>query len=443
MPLALAMGGAAAAQTEVKVALIAPMSGPWARQGDLMLKGANLAIEHINAAGGIKSMGGAKMKLLVFDAGDSVEKAKNAAQRMVAQEPDLVGATGSWLSSFTLGVTEVTERADLPVLTLSYSDQITARGFKYVFQTSMPGGAQAVAAMPAILKLAEAATGKKPATVGIIQDNTAASVSFAKPMREGGLAKLGLKLVVDETFTPPLSDCTPLIQKVRSSRPEILLLLPTAISDDKMCVEKMSEMGLGKGRVPAISNGAHIGGPDMLKNSTKEIVEGLMTVVGNWPAKGHEKIAEEFVKKTGEPWITQDSLSTYGDMWIFKEALEKAGAADKKKVAEAIRTMDSREGSAKFFPGGRMKFDEQGRRVDADLDHRAVAERRADDGLSGGVGGREADLAEAVVRSTARGVLPSPLAGRGWGEEPGERDVRRASPHPRSLRDRPSPQGGG
>jgi branched-chain amino acid transport system substrate-binding protein len=358
----------AAAQTkEVKIGLIAPMSGPWARQGDLMLKGANLAVDDINNQGGIKSLGGAKVKLLVFDAGDTVEKAKNAAQRMIAQEPDLIGATGSWLSSFTLGVTEVTERAELPVLTLSYSDQITARGFKYVFQTSMPGGQQAVAAVPALLKLAESATGKKPTTIGIVQDNTAASVSFAKPMREGGLAKLGLKLVVDETFTPPLSDCTPLIQKVRSSRPEILLLLPTAISDDKMCVEKMSEFGLGKGRVPVISNGAHIGAPDMLKNASKELLEGTMTVVGNWPAKGQEKIAAEFVKKTGEPWITQDSLSTYGDMWIFKEALEKAGVADRKKVAEAIRAMDSREGSAKFFPGGRMKFDEAGRRVDADL----------------------------------------------------------------------------
>ena len=367
LPLVLTLGGAATAQTEVKVAVIAPTSGPWARQGDLMVKGANLAIEHINAAGGIKALNGAKMKLLVFDAGDSVEKAKNAAQRMVAQEPDLVGATGSWLSSFTLSVTEVTERAELPVLTLSYSDAITSRGFKYVFQTSLGGGAQAVSALPAILKLAEDATGKKPASAGIVMDNTAASVSFSKPMREGGLAKLGLKLVVDETFTPPLSDCTPLIQKVRSSRPEILLLLPTSISDDKLCVEKMSEMGLGKGRVPTISNGAHIGAPDMLKNSTKEIIEGVMTIVGNWPAKGHEKIGEEFVQKSGEPWMTQDSLSTYGDMWIFKEALEKAGSADKKKVAEAIRTMDSKEGSAKFFPGGRMKFDEQGRRVDADL----------------------------------------------------------------------------
>src|SRR5262245_19472070 len=46
--LTLAALSPAAAQTEVKIGLIAPMSGPWARQGDLMLKGANLAIADIN-----------------------------------------------------------------------------------------------------------------------------------------------------------------------------------------------------------------------------------------------------------------------------------------------------------------------------------------------------------------------------------------------------------
>jgi branched-chain amino acid transport system substrate-binding protein len=221
--------------------------------------------------------------------------------------------------------------------------------------------------MPALLKLAESATGKKLQTVAIIQDNTAAAVAFAKPMREGGLQKLGLKLVVDETFTPPLSDCTPLIQKVRSSRPEVLLLLPTAIPDDKLCLEKLNEFGLGKGRVPVISNGAHIAAPDMLKNLGKDLLEGVMTVVGNWSGKGQEQIMKEFVAKTSEPWITQDSLSTYGDMWIFKEALEKAGAADRRKIADAIRAMDTREGPARYFPGGRVKFDAMGRRVDADL----------------------------------------------------------------------------
>lgn len=372
LPLAAGVGIAlqppAAAQTkEVKIAVIAPMSGPWARQGDLMMKGALLAADNINASGGIKALGGAKIKILPFDAGDSVEKAKNAAQRMVAQETDLVGATGAWLSSFTLGVTEVTERAELPLLTLSYSDQITERGFKYVFQTSATAGAQAQGALPAIVKLAEASTGKKPQSAGIVQDNTASSVSFAKPMREGGLAKLGMKLVVDETWTPPLSDATPLIQKVRSARPEILLLLGTSIPDDKLALEKLHEFGLGRGRLPVIGSGAHMATPDLLKNLNKDLLEGVMTVVGNWGAKGQEAIMAEFVKKTGEPWITQDSISTYGDIMIFKEAMEKTASADRKKVAQAIREMDTTEGPAKFFPGSRVKFDERGRRVDADI----------------------------------------------------------------------------
>ena len=95
----------------VKIAVIAPLSGPWARQGTLVKFGAETAVAEINAAGGIKSMGGAKLELVAIDAGDSAEKAKNAAQRLVAQEPDVVGGMGAWLSTFTLAVTEVTERA--------------------------------------------------------------------------------------------------------------------------------------------------------------------------------------------------------------------------------------------------------------------------------------------------------------------------------------------
>jgi hypothetical protein len=76
------------------------------------------------------------------------------------------------------------------------------------------------------------------------------------------------------------------------------------------------------------------------------------------------------------------------------------------KVAEAIRTMDTREGSAKFFPGGRMKFDEQGRRVDADLSS-CSGRTACRDGLSGGLGGGEADLAEAVAVIAALAQPPS------------------------------------
>src|ERR1700719_2616301 len=72
---------------EVKIAMLVPLSGPWARSGLLEQMGARMAIDDVNASGGIKALGGAKMKLMEFDCGDSAEKSKDAAQRMVAQEP--------------------------------------------------------------------------------------------------------------------------------------------------------------------------------------------------------------------------------------------------------------------------------------------------------------------------------------------------------------------
>jgi branched-chain amino acid transport system substrate-binding protein len=359
---------AAGAQTkEVKIGVIAPLSGPWARAGELVRKGVELAAEDVNKAGGIKSLGGAQLKLVIADAGDNAEKAKNAAQRLLAQEADLAGGTGAWLSSFTLAITEVTERAELPWLTLSYSDQITNRGFRYVFQTSPTADQQAQKALPTILELAQATTGKKPTTVAIVMDNTASSVSFAKPMREGGLEKAGIKIVVDETFTPPLSDATPLVQKVRTARPDFLFLLPTAVADDKALIEKLSEMGLSRARLPVVGNGAHMGSPELLRAAGKDIMEGVLVTLANWGAKGQEKLIADFKQRTGEPWLTQDSLSPYGQIMIFKEALEKAASTDRKKVAEAIRAMDTTEGPAQYFPGRRIKFDEKGRRVDAPL----------------------------------------------------------------------------
>lgn len=351
--------------SEVKVGLLVPLSGIYARPGAVMRMGAEMAIEHINAQGGIKAMGGAKLKLVVLDSGDSTEKAKNAAQRMVAQETDLVAATGAYLSSFTLAVTEVTERANLPILTLSYSDMITERGFKYVFQTSATSGSQAEQSLPVLVKLAETATGTRPKTVAIVTDNTAASISSVKPMKERLLKELGIQLVVDETFTPPLADATPLVQRIRAARPDLLFFLPTVISDAKLMLEKMNEFGLGQGRIPTISFGIAIAEPDMLRTMSADHLQGVMAVVGNWGAKGHEALIAELKAKYNEPWMTQNAISTYGDMWILKSALEKAGKADRQAVAEAIRSMD--DGPAKYFPGGQMKFDERGRRVGAGL----------------------------------------------------------------------------
>ena len=359
------LGSAARAQNpaEVKVGLIVPLSGLYARPASVMRMGAEIGIDDVNAAGGIKALGGAKLKLVLIDCGDSVEKAKNAAQRMVAQEPDLVAATGAYLSSFTLAVTEVTERAQLPVLTLSYSDLLTDRGFKYIFQTAATASSQSEQGLPELMKLAESASGKRPKTVAIVMDNTATSVATAKALKDKLFKQLGLELLVDEVWTPPLADATPLIQKVRAARPDLLFAMPNAVSDAKLLVEKMNEFGLGQGRVPTISFSITIAEPDVLQSVSPQVLQGVMTVVANWGFKGHEKLIAEVKKRYNEPWATQNVISTYGDMWLMAAALEKAGKADKEAVAQGLRTLDA--GPAQYYPGGQLKFDEKGRRVGA------------------------------------------------------------------------------
>jgi branched-chain amino acid transport system substrate-binding protein len=353
--------------TEVKIAMLVPLSGPWARQGILEQMGARLAIEDINNAGGIKSMGGAKLKLVEYDTQDSAEKAKDAAQRMIAQEPDLVGGFGCWLSTFTLAATEVTERAELPWLTLSYSDMITGRGFHHVFQSSPTADRQAEEVLPMITELAQKASGKKPTKVAFIGDNTASSVSFMKPMRAHLVGEQGLTIVADEVYTPPLTDATTMIQHIRSSRPDFVVLQSTNVPDDKLLADKFAEFNMKSDRLPKIGGGGHWAVPELLNVAGAENLEGILVGLANWPGKRQADLEKRFMAKTGEPWFGHDSIFAYVHVMILKEGLEKAGVADRRKVSDAIRELDMTDGPALFFPDGRLKYDEKGRRVGAKL----------------------------------------------------------------------------
>ena len=357
----------AQAAKEVKIAMLVPLSGPWARQGILEKFGANMAIDDINNAGGIKALGGAKLKLMEYDTGDSAEKAKDAAQRMLAQEPDLVGGFGCWLSTFTLAATEVTERAELPWLTLSYSDLITNRGYKYVFQSSPTADKQARDLVPMIVELATKASGKRPTKVGILGDNTASSVSFYKPLHEHVFADQKLNLVVDQVYTPPLTDATTLIQSVRSARPDFMLIQSTNVPDDKLLVDKFSEFGLTARKLPLVGGGGHWTVPELLKVAGAENLEGVLVGLANWPGKPVADVAKRFVERTKEPWFGHDSIFAYVHVLILKEAIERAGVADRRKVMEGVRALNMTDGPALFFPDGHLQYDDKGRRMGAEL----------------------------------------------------------------------------
>ena len=351
----------APAAEDVKIALVAPLSGRWARQGQLKKMGAEMAIEEINSQGGIKALGGAKIVLREGDAGDSVEKAVSAAQRLLTREKISAGI-GSWLSSFTLGVTEVAERLQVPWLSLSYADSITERGFKYTFQTSPVSSLQAEQALELVTDVARRNNRpiKKAAIVG---DNTAATVFFFKPLREKLLAAKGIELVVDEVWTPPLADATAIVQKLRSTQPDIMFYGGTNFSDSIQVLQKIKEFGV---KTPIQGVGAWLVTPEYVKTVGKELLDNIQTVVAAHPLKGQEDLVKKFVQRTGEPFMTQDPLCTYAHVWLIKEAIEQAKSADPKAIRDALAKIDLSSGPATsaFYPA-RVKFDERGRRVGA------------------------------------------------------------------------------
>lgn len=357
----LSMPSLARAQVnQIEVALIAPLSGPYAHQGKLMLDGAELAISDINSSGGIKNLGGASLQLVVVDAGDTVETASNAAQRMISDHPALIGVTGAWLSSFTLSVSEVTERSGIPMITESYSDQITSRGFKYIFQTAPTASDMVNKSIPEIVQLATSVTGKKPSTTGIIIDNSAAFVSVDKALRENVIPSLGLTLKFNEIFTPSLADATSLIQAVRENRPDFVILAASTVADSKLLLQTFDEFGLGGGHIPIVSNGGAMAAPTLLKLVGQQALEGLMVIVANWGHRGQEQLISRFMSSTGEPWMGQDSINTYGDIQLFRYALETAKSVDRQAIVSALHAIDTGSGPATYYSGG-IQFDAAGR----------------------------------------------------------------------------------
>ena len=352
---------AAHAAEDVKIALVAPLSGRWARQGQLKKMGAEMAIEEINTQGGIKALGGAKIVLREADAGDSVEKAVSAAQRVLTREKISAGI-GSWLSSFTLGVTEVAERLQVPWLSLSYADSITERGFKYTFQTSPVSSLQAEQALDLVSDLARK-NGRPIKKAAIVGDNTAATVFFFKPLREKLLSAKGIELVVDEVWTPPLADATAIAQKLRATQPDIVFYGATNFPDSIQVLQKVKEFGV---KSPIQGVGAWLVTPEYVKTVGKEMLDNIQTVVASHPVKGQEELVKKFVQRTGEPFMTQDPLVTYSHVWLIKEAIEQARSADPKAIRDALARIDLSAGPATAaFQPARVKFDERGRRVGA------------------------------------------------------------------------------
>ena len=131
--LVFALVRPALAAEDVQIALFAMLSGPGVDMGKMSRDGAEMAAEDINASGGIRALGGAKIKLVVSDVTSNAAQGASVMERTLSSGKISV-AVGCGASQMTLACLPVIEKSQVPLLTSSISDKITQQGYKYVFE---------------------------------------------------------------------------------------------------------------------------------------------------------------------------------------------------------------------------------------------------------------------------------------------------------------------
>lgn len=338
------------AEDEVKIGMIQPLSGPNAVFGINCQRGMQLAVDMINEKGGIKSLGGAKLKLVPADI-PTPNTAAQATQRLITSER-VSGIVGHMVSSATLAASEVTERMKVPLVTFAFADQITERGYKYVFQVCPKATVFGADQFNYVYDMI-AAKGKAPKKVAIMYEDTAYGTTQAKGLRAAAQKK-GADIVVDEAYPLGITDATPLINKIRATKPDIIFPV-SYFNDALLLIRGMRQQGIN---TPAIGGAAGYVIDDFRKG-LGEFSEGILSVASSNQDLAPKEFADRFEKQYGV-FATHDAISHAVAVDVLAKAIEKAGSKDPKKIRDALATTDTSDGIASAIPGGRVKFDEHG-----------------------------------------------------------------------------------
>lgn len=337
----------------IKVGALYPLTGAdagWA--GDPYIKSHQLAIDEINAAGGIQCLGGAQLELVKGDTQGKAEAANSEMERLITKE-GVVAVMGSALSGTTLPASEISEKYEVPYIVPNALDGvITDRGMKYVFQTVSTlqqwGADDAKWAKDHGVK-----------TVVITVPNFTFGAEVEDTWKKGIEAE-GLELLDSFTYEGNAQDFTDTILKVKQLDPDAWFVLgnnqaPQLIKQAKEqgYYPKMGIITLGSGFATTFFLN-EVGG--------KDLADGII-VTGDFAPVSSLNVSDDLKKKFAE--YTGQELggtynTTYASTWLLADALEKSCATDPKKLAETFRTTTFTEGKWNFqWP--QVSFDEKGR----------------------------------------------------------------------------------
>jgi len=347
----------------VKIGNIIPLSGPSASVGIQAQQARQMAVEEINSAGGIKSLGGAKLELLFADSKSDPTTGVTEAERMINSEKVHL-LTGCWNSAVTYPTTQVAERYGIPfIVPVSVRDTITERGFKYTFRIAAKDGWWAKDQFQFLddMKQEFNVEVKK---VAFVYENGDWGTGFAEKWVTFAKER-GYEVVLNEPYPSTASDLTPVVLKLKRAKPDVVFMTSNA-ADAILLTNTMAEMKVNVKAI--ISSGGGHADPSFLKAAGKN-ADYLFDIV-EWEADlnrpGLTETNEKFKKRYGYN-LNGESVDAYAAMYVIKEALEKAASTDPEVLRKTLAEIQVCGGKVGLLAYDCVDFDESGQNKNASL----------------------------------------------------------------------------
>ncbi len=343
--VALAMLSPAAAQETVKVGLVAAMSGQSAKSGEAIQRGLSLAIDEINAKGGLL---GKKVELVVRD--DESNPAKGVvAARELAQREKVVAMFGGVDTPVSLAIVPFANQAKIPFMGVwAAGTPITRNGAaeNYVFRVSAVDEIVDVALVDYSVKKYAA---KKP---GMILINNPWGESNEKGLK-AALADKKIEYAGVEKFETNDVDVVPQLTRLKQAGADVLYLVAN-VAPSAQVVKSLDRMGWN---VPIVSHWGPAGGRfSELAGASASKVHFIQTYSfsGKLSPKG-EAVLSALKKKYPEIKSLADVTpavgiaNAYDAMHLTALAIAKAGSTEGPKVRQGFYDIDSYDGLIKNY----------------------------------------------------------------------------------------------
>ena len=233
-------GQASAAENEVVIGVLYPLTGPVAQVGIDAVAAVKTAVEIINEdvdlnvpmgpGVGLPNLGGAKVRIVVIDHGGKPDIGQAEAERLITQE-GVHALFGAYYSSVTATASQVAERYQIPYLNAeSTSAKLTERGFKWFFRTT-PHDGEFTATMYEFMADFQSMKGAKLKTVGILHEDSVWGSGSGKAQEDMAAAG-GYEVVNNIAYDKTTTSLTAEVQRLKAAAPDVLL--PSSYTSDAM-----------------------------------------------------------------------------------------------------------------------------------------------------------------------------------------------------------------